>query len=239
MTRSGLRSAAETERQPPSIKALGLWGLGVLATVLVVGFSLDWGRGLSIEGFVATIESWGLWGVLASIALMVAHSFVPFPAELLACANGMVYGLLWGTLITWIGAMLGAAIAFGLARKLGRPFVARVVSKRDWTRLDDWAAKDGWQVLLIGRLIPVIAFNLINYAAGLTRVGWWPFLWTTGIGILPMTVLMVALGDNIESLGWSSWLLLLTGCLLLLLMLRHKLRSKQRRPPGDRGPRAP
>ena len=54
---------------------------------------------------------------------MVLHSFVPFPAEVVAMANGMLYGPLWGTLITWVGAMLGAYLAFGLARWLGRPFV--------------------------------------------------------------------------------------------------------------------
>ena len=224
--KASARLSNESEGGKPSIRALGACGLAILAMVLVVGFSLDWGRGLSIEEFVATIRSWGMWGVLVSIGLMVAHSFVPFPAELLACANGIIYGFLWGTVITWIGAMLGAVIAFGLARKFGRPFVAAVVSKRDWSKLDDWTAERGWQVLLLGRLIPVIAFNLINYAAGLMRISWWQFLWTTGVGILPMTALMVARGDNIESLGWESWLLLLSGSLVLFLVLRHKLQCK-------------
>ena len=222
------RDQPSASRDTPIIpaKALILWGLAILAAILAAGFGLDWGRDLSIEGFVSTIQSWGMWGVLGSIGLMVAHSFIPFPAELLACANGMIYGLLWGTVITWIGAMLGAAMAFGLARKLGRPFVEFVVAKRDWTVLDDWAADNGWQVVLIGRLIPLIAFNLINYAAGLTRLGWWQFLWTTGIGILPMTVLMVALGDNIESFGWESWVLLLVASVVLWLVFRRSFRGR-------------
>lgn len=206
------------------------WALltGVLALVIVlaaIGFSFDWGRNLSIEAFVETIRSWGMWGIAGSLALMMAHSFVPFPAELLACANGMVYGPLWGTVITWTGAMLGAVIAFGLARKLGRPFVERMVARRKWEVLDDWAAHNGWQVVLISRFIPVIAFNLINYAAGLMRLTWWQFIWTTGLGILPLTVLMVVMGDQLESLGWESWLLLLIGGLILWLVFHRKLRG--------------
>ena len=200
---------------------------GVLALAIVlaaVGYSFDWGRNLSIETFVETIRSWGMWGIAGSVALMMVHSFVPFPAELLACANGMVYGPLWGTAITWTGAMLGAVIAFGLARKLGRPFVERMVARRKWEVLDDWAAHKGWQVVLISRFIPVIAFNLINYAAGLTRLTWWQFIWTTGLGILPLTVLMVVMGDNIESLGWESWLLLLVGGLVLWAVFLRKLK---------------
>ena len=208
----------------PSGLVLALGIVALAAASGVAWFALAWGQDLSIEEFVNTIRSWGMWGAFGSIGLMVLHSFVPIPAELLACANGMIYGPVWGTVITWTGAMLGAAVAFGLARRLGRPFVERMVAKRDWEVLDDWAARNGWQVVLISRFIPVIAFNLINYAAGLTRLSWWRFIWTTGIGILPLTILMVVMGDNIESLGWESWLLLLFGGLILWFVVRPKLR---------------
>jgi uncharacterized membrane protein YdjX (TVP38/TMEM64 family) len=186
---------------------------------------LVWGDEVSLADIEATIQSWGYWGVAGSIGLMVLHSFVPFPAEMVAFANGMMYGPLWGTVITWTGAMLGALLAFGLARTLGRPFVERMVARRHWRWLDDWAAEDGWRVVLISRFIPVIAFNLINYAAGLIRLTWWQFTWTTGLGILPLTTLMVVMGDNIHSLGWLSWLLLVAGALILCLAVRRRLRA--------------
>lgn len=199
------------------------------AVVVLVGavLAFEWSGDFSTAGLEDTIRSLGAWGVLASIALMILHSFVPFPAEFIALANGMVYGPLWGTVITWVGAMLGASIAFWLARRLGRPFVERMVSRNDWRVLDDWAAVNGWQVVLISRFIPVIAFNLINYAAGLTGLSWWRFIWTTGVGILPLTTLMVVMGDNVESLGWESWLALLIGGAALWFLLRQKLRAQQ------------
>ena len=193
----------------------------LLVIIGLVGFALDWDHALTIEKFVSTIRSWGALGVLASIGLMVLHSFIPFPAELLACANGMIYGAVWGTIITWSGAMLGAAVAFALSRKLGRPFVERMVARKNYRVLDDWANNNGWQVILVSRFIPVIAFNLINYAAGLTRMSWGQFIWTTGVGILPLTILMVVMGDNIDSLGWTSWLILLAGGMILWLVIRN------------------
>jgi uncharacterized membrane protein YdjX (TVP38/TMEM64 family) len=174
---------------------------------------------LSAESIEAAILLLGAWSVAASIGLMVLHSFVPFPAEFLALANGMIYGPLWGTAITWTGAMLGAFAAFGLARSLGRPLAERMVSQRHLERLDAWAEQDGWRALLLARFVPVIAFNLINYAAGLSWVRWRTFAWTTGLGILPLTVLMVAFGDALERLPWTLWLLLAVVCLALGLQL--------------------
>ena len=162
----------------------------------------------TVEGTAALIRSWGPWGVMGSIGLMVAHSFLPFPAEIIACANGMIYGPVWGTVITWTGAMLGASTAFGLVRALGRPFVQRVLSFRHQQQLTLWSQEHGGVALLIGRLIPVIAFNLINYAAALTEISWWTFLWATGIGILPLTVLLNVLGDQMLTVPLWAWLLL-------------------------------
>ncbi len=163
------------------------------------------------------------------MGLMILHSFVPFPAEFLAIANGMVYGPIWGTVVTWSGAMMGAFLAFGLAKALGRPFVEAMVAKKNWYVLDEWAAARGGRLVLISRFIPVIAFNLINYAAGLTRISWWTFAWATGIGILPLTTLMVVMGDRIETLAWEMWLLLGAGALILWFVFRHKFQPSRER----------
>jgi uncharacterized membrane protein YdjX (TVP38/TMEM64 family) len=160
----------------------------------------------TVAGTVALIRSWGSWGVLGSIALMVVHSFVPFPAEIVACANGMVYGAWWGTLITWVGAMLGAVAAFGLARLLGWAFVHRLLPAKRRRHLAAWSSRRGAAALLISRLIPVIAFNLINYAAGLAGISWWTFVWTTGLGILPLTALFAVMGDRVLTLPSWTWL---------------------------------
>ncbi len=191
----------------------------VLATVVVWAYALGArmplpGFELSVEGVEAEIERFGMWGVAVSILLMVLHSFVPFPAELVAMANGMLYGPVFGTLITWTGAMLGAHLAFGLARRLGRPFVRAMIAERHRAAIERWTARQGDGVLLFSRLMPVISFNLINYAAGLAGVSWWTFTWTTGLGILPLTCVMVMLGDRLWSGEGGLWLWLIAAALL-------------------------
>ncbi len=187
-----------------------------------------WWPHVSMMQIKQFITDAGHWGVIASIALMVLHSFVPFPAELVAIVNGMVYGPVWGTVITWAGAMLGALAAFALVRMLGRPFVRRLLAEESVRRMDQWVARYGAGALLFSRFVPVIAFNLINYAAGLTNMSWWTFIWMTGLGILPLTILMVVMGDQIATIPWQAWLLLLGGSLVLWLGM-HRLLERSGR----------
>lgn len=202
--------------------------LALLAVGTVfAGYYFNLEEAIWIQYIEDEIRSWGPLSAVASIGLMVVHSFVPFPAEFIAIANGMLFGIVWGMLITWTGAMLGAFAAFGLARLLGRPFVERMVRKDQWQRIDQWTDDHSWKVLLISRFVPVIAFNLINYAAGLTRVSWFTFAWTTGVGILPATFLMVLTGHNIELMTWEAWLLLIVAGVALWLFFRRSFSRYQ------------
>lgn len=185
---------------------LALAGLGVLVVVggvLAVSLDETWLAGGDLSGW---IERLGVWGPIAVAGLMVLHSFVPFPAEFLALAAGAVFGTVLGTVVIWSGAMVGAVLSFGLARWLGRAAVETLLPARHRAALDDWSADQGAATLLVSRFIPVIAFNLINYAAGLTPVSLWTFLWTTGLGILPLTILMVHMGATMAELSWP-WLI--------------------------------
>jgi uncharacterized membrane protein YdjX (TVP38/TMEM64 family) len=181
-------------------------------------------------GIEAEIKSWGNWAVAASIGLMIVHSLVPFPAELVTFANGMLFGPVWGVVITWSGAMLGASLAFALARWCGRPFVDALLSARHRAAVDRWAHRQGIGILLLSRLMPLISFNVVNYAAGLTPISWWTFLWTTGLGILPVTTLLVVTGDEVWNGHGNAWIYLLAvavvGALLWWFFARRQRGSE-------------
>ena len=204
--------------------------LGVLAAGSLLWWlwppELSLGGDNTMEDVVAHIRAWGPWAALGSIVLMVVHSFLPFPSELITLANGMVFGPWWGSVITWVGAMLGAISTFGLVRLLGRPFVYRMLSEQQVKRLSDWSSRQGGVALLTGRLIPVIAFNLLNYAAALTNISWWTFIWATGLGILPLTILLNVFGASILNLTGATWLWLLVAAVVLIGWLWVKRRAK-------------
>lgn len=206
------------------------WCIGLLIIVAVVAVivftplrdqSLDLlSISLTAEGVKAYAEAWAPWSAVASIGLMVLHSFLPLPAEIIAVANGMMFGLVGGVLVTWVGAMLGATLSFAVARSFGRPALRWLVSDRRNRLIDKWEFRPN--SLLLARLIPIISFNLINYAAGLASVRWWPFIWTTALGILPLTVASVLLGDMILQASWVVAGIIIIGFGTLWLTLWHR-----------------
>lgn len=167
------------------------------------------------------VQASGQWGMAISIGLMVAHSFLPLPSEPIALANGMIYGTVTGSLLTWIGAMLGAQAAYWPARTFGRVVIMRHVAPERLTRMRQWINSNGVVALLGMRLIPVISFNLVNYVAALADVPWWTFTWTTAIGILPFTVLLVVMGQNASSLSTEIWVLIAAAAALFLWLVRY------------------
>ncbi len=153
---------------------------------------------------MAWIENAGPWAFAIVIALMILHNVVPIPAEIIAVCAGMALGPWLGILSVWLGAMGGAVLAFWLARAFGRDWVEARLPLRHRAKLARATDSLGAGGLLTARLIPLIAFNLVNYGAGLTRVGWGTYLWTTAIGILPMIALTVFAGAKMPA-GLIVW----------------------------------
>lgn len=226
MTDDNVTQSGSEDRSAPWIaRTVGL----CLACVVVLGllafglwYALDLGDvEMSLDTIEALIRSWGMWSAVGSIVIMILHSFVPLPAEIIAMANGMVFGGFWGIVLTWVGAMLGAIISFALARWLGQPLVRRVVPARHWDALQSWEADQGAMALLMARLIPVISFNLINYAAGLAGVKWPVFLWTTAVGILPLTILSVLLGHQLVDAPLWVWVVVAIALVAMWIATRR------------------
>lgn len=105
--------------------------------------------------------------------MQVQALVAPLPAFPLMYANGLLFGTLWGGLLSWASILVPAVLCFGLA-------------------------------IFVARLIPLTSFDLLSYAAGLTRMRLGPFCLATGLGMAPAIFLSAAAGD----LGvWSPWAL--------------------------------
>lgn len=152
------------------------------------------GRG-DIAGLRDYILSFGLWAPVASCFLMVLQALVaPVPSFLITFANGLAFGVFWGWMLSLFGHVLAAAVCFWISRSLGRVPVEVLVGKTGLQSADRWFAKWGIYAVFVARLVPGIAFDVISYAAGLTRMRFRNFLAATALGIFPQTFLYSYLG---------------------------------------------
>ena len=152
------------------------------------------GRG-DIGGLRDYILSYGLWAPVASLFLMVLQALVaPVPSFLITFANGLAFGVFWGWVLSLFGHVLAAAVCFWISRALGRVPVEVLVGRTGLQSADRWFARWGMYAVFVGRLVPGVAFDVISYAAGLTRMRFRNFLIATALGIFPQTFLYSYLG---------------------------------------------
>ena len=150
-----------------------------------------------METIGAWIEGSGALIYVLAPLFTVAVAILPIPAEIPALINGMAFGPVWGSLITWLSALFGAQVSFELARRFGRPLGERLVPERVLTRADGLVEAAGWPALLALRLIPTVAFTALNWSAGLTKLRRSTFVWTTAVGILPGAIAFTATGSGL------------------------------------------
>jgi uncharacterized membrane protein YdjX (TVP38/TMEM64 family) len=162
--------------------------------------------GESLEDIKDLIISWGLAAPLMSIILMTLQAVIaPLPAFLITAANGLVFGLYWGTIISWTGAMCGALVSFMMSRFFYNSFSKKIRGhRRGLEYLERIESKYGFRVILTARLMPFISFDLISYAAGLSTIKARSFFIATGIGMLPATIVYTVFGSEMEKLNAYS-----------------------------------
>ena len=179
----------------------------IAAALVVVVALVLLGRQLSAQlpRLTAAVEGLGLWGPIVFV-LAYAIACVAFvPASLLTLAAGALFGVVKGTVLVFVGATLGATGAFLIARYLARDWVAQRVSRDPrFAAIDAAIAEQGRKVVFLLRLSPVIPFNVLNYALGLTKVRLADYV-VASIGMIPGTVLYVYSGSLASTvIGASS-----------------------------------
>jgi len=153
---------------------------------------------------LAWIDSLGLIAPIAFIVLYVIVTVAFIPASVVTLGAGVVFGVVKGSLLVFIGAMLGATAAFLVGRYIARDWVSRkVASNAKFQAIDEAIAREGRKIIFLIRLSPAFPFNLLNYALGLTKVSLKDYVLGT-TGIIPGTIMYVYLGSltgNLATLG--------------------------------------
>ena len=218
------------ENPKPSLFAVGttLAGVALLVGLVFAVPALHDAVVAAFHGDSAEVrsqlDSLGVAGPLLILALALIHAFVFYPAEIVDAAAGFVYGFFPALALTMVGWLLSGLLCFAIGRSVARPLLDRWFGTERFERTEATIERGGVTLLLAVRLIPIVPFSLVCYAAGAARVPVWRFAWTTVVGYLPITVIAVYFGTRLEGLSLTDPLVLgSAAALLLLLFAGHRI----------------
>lgn len=144
---------------------------------------------------VSWIDGLGASGYIVFVLLYVVLTVAFLPASVTTLGAGFIFGVVKGSVLVFIGAMLGATAAFLLGRFIARDWIAAKVEGNQFlSTLDDAIAQEGVKLIFLLHLSPAFPFSLLNYTLGLTKVSLSNYVIGT-TGIIPGTILYVYLGS--------------------------------------------
>jgi uncharacterized membrane protein YdjX (TVP38/TMEM64 family) len=157
----------------------------------------------------------GGWAALISGSLMMLQSIIPpLPSNVITITNGLIFGPMWGALLSWASMLMGASACFFLSRRVGRPFASRIVGP-SLHSAEGFFQKYGVPAVFLIRIIPFVPFDAVSYAAGLLGIPFPRFLLASGIGLIPSVLIYTFVGPLV--LATHSWLLPIGLCITAVL----------------------
>lgn len=182
-----------------------------LIGVVVIG-------GIDRQQLQTWLEAMGVFAPIIYILLYTVATWLILPSTPLNLTGGAIFGIWWGTLWTTVAALLGAIASFGFTRTIGRELITRKLAGR-WDAVDAEIRQGGLFYMFAIRLLPIIPYGIVNFAAGLTSIKFKDYFIGTLLGTLPGVLPFVMIGAGIGELSRGNILPLicafaLTGILV-------------------------
>jgi len=153
----------------------------------------------NITAGIEFIRSFGPYAMLVSFGLIVLiNSVAVLPNIFFLAANGIVFGVVEGTLLSWLAECTGTTISFLLIRYLVWDYVHKlVVCEKNLRKIDQLSGEKGFRIMLIARAIPYMPSGLITALGALSSIRFKDYVLATLIGKLPSVWLEVTLGHDL------------------------------------------
>jgi uncharacterized membrane protein YdjX (TVP38/TMEM64 family) len=168
-----------------------------LAALAILVLGAVWlaahGDALDPTGLAARLQGLGVWGPGLFVVGYALGAVLLVPAALLSLAGGAAFGPVWGAVLDLAGATLGAGAGFLVARYLAGGWARRRLGGRA-ARLIAGVEAEGWRFVVTVRLLPIVPYTLLNYALGLTRIGFGPYLLASAVCMVPGSIAYTWLG---------------------------------------------
>jgi uncharacterized membrane protein YdjX (TVP38/TMEM64 family) len=145
------------------------------------------------------LQKMGIWAPILYILIYSIATICILPSTPLNLTGGAIFGSVWGTVWTSIAAILAAVLSFWFSRTIGRNLVAQKLAGK-WQKIDREMYQGGFFYMFAIRLLPLIPYGIVNFAAGLTSIKFRDYLFGTLLGTVPGILPFVMMGAGLTAL---------------------------------------
>ena len=176
------------------LKEKWFWGCLILIGIILCQIQFDLIQTIPI--IIQWIESLGIIGMSLFVLVYILACIFLIPGSPLTVGAGAVFGFWTGLILVSVGSTLGAVAAFLISRYLARGFIEKKIDKsHKFSAMDMAIKREGWKIIFLARLSPIIPFFLLNYALGLTKIRLRTYIISSWAGMIPGTVLYTYIGS--------------------------------------------
>ncbi|RXI39520.1 TVP38/TMEM64 family protein [Clostridium tetani] len=174
----------------------------VLLSVMLISFFVAKKVGINlfdinVDSLSITIKSFGKYAFICFLIILTLKPLMMFlPAAVFSVVGGTIFGSVKGFTLNMIGFFLSGTVAFLIARNLGKKTVDKLLRGKG-VKLNNNLSKNGFKVLFLLRLPPVLPYDPLSYACGLTKIKYKDFIYASLLGVVPETLCYSIMGQNI------------------------------------------
>lgn len=159
-----------------------------------------------VQGLVEYLRSFGAWAIVISFVLdVLINAGSIFPSIFLSTANGLIFGLPLGILISWLAETTGVVISFLLMRFLFRDTAEKIIAKSDSLKhIDEASGKHGLEWMAFARALPYFPSGILTAVGAVSSISIRDYIIANLIGKFPSTALEVVIGHDIVNFQQNS-----------------------------------
>ena len=147
------------------------------------------------------IDNLGAIAPIVFILIYIIATVAFLPGSILTLGAGVVFGIIQGSIYVFIGATIGATLAFLVGRYLARGWISKkIAGNQKFSAIDRAVGNEGLKIVLLTRLSPIFPFNLLNYGLGVTGVSLKDYV-LGSVGMIPGTIMYVYIGSLAGSIA--------------------------------------
>ena len=147
------------------------------------------------------VDNLGAIAPIAFILIYIVATVAFLPGSILTLGAGVVFGIIQGSIYVFVGATIGATLAFLVGRYLARGWISKkIAGNQKFSAIDRAVGNEGLKIVLLTRLSPIFPFNLLNYGLGITGVSLKDYV-LGSVGMIPGTIMYVYIGSLAGSIA--------------------------------------